>query len=139
LPAGRVFQAGTLSGNPLATAAGCATLLTLRDDPPYERLETLSARLEVGLRNAAIAAGVAHQFARVGSMMTLFFADEPISDWTTASRCDTKRFAKYFWGMLDRGIYLPCSQYEALFVSAAHSEADVDATIEAAREALTIL
>jgi glutamate-1-semialdehyde 2,1-aminomutase len=74
--------------------------------------------------------------ARVGSMMTLFFADEPVTDWPTASRCDTQRFSKWFWGMLDRGVYLPCSQYEALFVSAAHSEADIDSTIAAAREAL---
>jgi glutamate-1-semialdehyde 2,1-aminomutase len=139
LPAGKVFQAGTLSGNPLATAAGCATLRVLRDDSPYERLERLSARLEAGLRRAATELGVVHQFARVGSTMTFFFAAERVSDWTTASRCDTKRFAKYFWGMLDRGIYLPCSQYEALFVSAAHSEADVDATVAAAREAMVRL
>jgi glutamate-1-semialdehyde 2,1-aminomutase len=135
LPAGKVFQAGTLSGNPLATAAGCATLRSLRDDPPYERLETLSARLEKGLRNAAAAAGVPHQFARAGSMMTFFFAAEPVVDWTTASRCDTARFAQFFWELLDRGIYLPCSQFEALFVSAAHTEADIDATTAAAREA----
>jgi glutamate-1-semialdehyde 2,1-aminomutase len=135
LPAGKVFQAGTLSGNPLATAAGCATLRALRDDPPYDRLEQLSAQLERGLRAAA--AGVAHQFARVGSMMTLFFAAEPVTDWATASRCDTARFARWFWGMLDRGIYLPCSQFEALFISAAHTEADIDATIAAARKSLT--
>jgi glutamate-1-semialdehyde 2,1-aminomutase len=72
--------------------------------------------------------------ARVGSMMTLFFNPESVRDWDSASRCDTTRFARYFWGMLERGIYLPCSQFEALFVSAAHSEADVDATIAAARE-----
>jgi glutamate-1-semialdehyde 2,1-aminomutase len=138
LPVGKVFQAGTLSGNPLATAAGIATLRALRDDPPYERLEQLSARLESGLRAAAAAAGIAHQFARVGSMMTLFFAADPISDWTTASRSDTSRFAKYFWGMLDRGVYLPCSQYEALFVSAAHTEADIDATVAAAGETFSL-
>jgi len=137
LPAGKVFQAGTLSGNPLATAAGCATLRTLRDDPPYARLEQLGARLEAGLRAAATAANVPCQIARVGSMMTLFFAREPVTDWDSASRCDTTRFARYFWGMLDRGVYLPCSQYEAMFVSAAHTEADVDATIAAARETLT--
>lgn len=135
LPAGKVFQAGTLSGNPLATAAGCAMLRLLRDDPPYERLEQLSARLEVGLRAAASATGVPHQFARVGSMMTLFFAAAPVKDWPTASRCDTARFGRWFWGLLDRGVYLPCSQFEALFVSAAHSEADIDATLAAAREA----
>lgn len=136
LPAGKVFQAGTLSGNPLATAAGCATLRVLRDDPPYDRLEQLGARLEKGLHEAASAAGVAHHVARCGSMMTLFFAAEPVVDWPTASRADTARFARYFWGMLDRGVYLPCSQYEALFVSAAHTEADIGATVAAATEAL---
>jgi glutamate-1-semialdehyde 2,1-aminomutase len=136
LPAGKVFQAGTLSGNPLATAAGCAMLRALRDNSPYERLEKLSTQLEGGLREAAKSAGVPHQMARVGSMMTLFFANEPVRDWPTASRCDTERFGKWFWGMLDRGVYLPCSQYEALFVSAAHEEADIDATVAAAREAL---
>ncbi len=136
LPAGKVFQAGTLSGNPLATAAGGATLRALRDDLPYERLERLTARLEAGLRAAASAAGVTHQIARVGSMMTLFFSAVPVTDWPSASRCDTARFARWFWEMLDRGVYLPCSQYEALFVSAAHTEADIDATIAAAREAL---
>jgi glutamate-1-semialdehyde 2,1-aminomutase len=137
LPAGKVFQAGTLSGNPLATAAGCAMLRALRDDPPYERLEQLSAQLEAGLRDAATTAGVTHQFARVGSMMTLFFAAGPVTDWDSASRCDTARFGRYFWGMMNRGVYLPCSQYEAMFVAAAHTEADIDATIAAAREALT--
>jgi glutamate-1-semialdehyde 2,1-aminomutase len=136
LPAGKVFQAGTLSGNPLATAAGCATLRILRDDPPYARLEQLSARLEAGLRSAAEKARIAHQFTRVGSMMTLFFSTEPVTDWPTASRCDTTRFSRWFWQMLDRGVYLPCSQFEALFVSAAHDESQVDATIEAANEAL---
>ena len=136
LPAGKVFQAGTLSGNPLATAAGSATLRVLRDDPPYGRLDALGARLETGLRAAAVEAGITHQLNRVGSMMTLFFAAEPVIDWDTASRCDTARFARYFWAMLDRGVYLPCSQYEALFVSAAHTEADIDATIAAARNAL---
>src|SRR3954454_22256635 len=92
LPAGKVFQAGTLSGNPLATAAGCAMLRALRNDPPYERLEKLSARVEAGLRDAANTGEVSYQVARVGSMMTLFFADEPIRDWPSASRCDTKRF-----------------------------------------------
>ena len=139
LPAGKVFQAGTLSGNPLATAAGCATLRALRDDPPYERLEQLSARLEAGLHEAATAAGVAHQLARVGSMLTLFFSDEPVIDWPSASRCDTARFARWFWGMLERGVYLPCSQFEALFVSAAHTEADIDATVAAARAVMKII
>ena len=136
LPAGDVFQAGTLSGNPLATAAGCATLRVLQEDSPYARLEELSACLEAGLRQAAESAGVPHTVARAGSMMTLFFHEAPITDWSVASQCDTERYARYFWGMLNRGIYLPCSQYEALFVSAAHTETDIDETIAAAREAL---
>jgi glutamate-1-semialdehyde 2,1-aminomutase len=136
LPAGKVFQAGTLSGNPLATAAGIAMLKTLRDTNPYPRLEQLSARLAKGLHEAAAAAKVPHTIARVGSMLTLFFSAELVTDWPMASRCDTKRFAQYFWKLIDRGVYMPCSQFEALFVSAAHSEADIDATIAAAREAL---
>jgi glutamate-1-semialdehyde 2,1-aminomutase len=136
LPAGKVFQAGTLSGNPLATAAGSAMLRVLKERPPYELLERLSARLEAGLRAAALKAGVPHTISRVGSMLTLFFHDAPINGWRTASQCDTKRFARYFWALLDRGIYMPCSQYEALFVSSAHTEADIDATVSAAGEAL---
>jgi len=139
LPVGKVFQAGTLSGNPVATAAGIATLKVLRDEPPYDRLEQLSARLESGLHQAAQRAGVAHSTARVGSMMTLFFAAEPVSDWTSASRCDTQAFARFFWGLIDRGVYMPCSQFEALFVSAAHTESDVDATVEAAGDVLANL
>jgi len=136
LPAGEVFQAGTLSGNPLATAAGSAMLAELRENPPYQRLERLGARLAAGLHQVAEAAGMPHTIARVGSMMTLFFHAEIISNWELASRCDTDRYGRYFWGMLDRGIYLPCSQYEALFLSTAHTEADIDRTIEAAEEVL---
>jgi glutamate-1-semialdehyde 2,1-aminomutase len=136
LPAGKVFQAGTLSGNPLATAAGSAMLRVLKERPPYDALERLSARLEAGLRAAATKAGVPHTITRVGSMLTLFFHDEPIGGWRTASKCDTQRFAKYFWALLDRGIYMPCSQYEALFVSSMHTEGEIDATVAAAEEAL---
>ena len=136
LPAGEVFQAGTLSGNPLATAAGCATLEVLKSDPPYEKLDELAARLEAGLRAAATAAGVPHTIARVGSMMTLFFHAEPINAWPAASRCDTDAFARCFWGLLERGSYLPCSQYEAMFVSTAHGEGDIDQTIAAATDLL---
>jgi glutamate-1-semialdehyde 2,1-aminomutase len=137
LPSGKVFQAGTLSGNPLATAAGIATLKQLRDQPPYERLESLSARLAKGLSEAATGAGVPHTLARAGSMMTLFFQGQPVNDWPSAAKCDTKAFARYFWRLLERGVYMPCSQYEALFVSAAHSESDIDQTIAAAGEALS--
>ncbi|MBL7037192.1 MAG: glutamate-1-semialdehyde 2,1-aminomutase [Pirellulaceae bacterium] len=136
LPAGKVFQAGTLSGNPVATASGIATLKALRDDSPYERLEELGARLAAGLDSAAGDAGIPHTLTRVGSMMTLFFNPDPVTDWDVAAKCDKERFAKYFWGLIDSGVYMPCSQYEALFVSAAHSEEDIDATIDAAREVL---
>jgi glutamate-1-semialdehyde 2,1-aminomutase len=139
LPAGRVFQAGTLSGNPLATAAGIATLQLLRDHPPYVQLEALGARLERGLHCAASDAGIPHQIARVGSMMTFFFNPTVVIDWETASRSDTAGYSKYFWGLLDRGVYMPCSQYEALFISAAHREADIDATVGAAAEAFSDL
>ena len=137
LPAGKVFQAGTLSGNPVATAAGIATLQTLRDEPPYAFLEQVSARLAAGLDAAASAAGVPHTVARVGSMMTLFFNPEPVTDWDVASRCDLPRFARYFWGLIDRGVYMPCSQFEALFVSAAHTVADIEATVGAVQAALS--
>jgi len=139
LPVGKVFQAGTLSGNPLAMAAGIATLRELKDHPPYERLERLSDMLASGLDEAAAAAGVPHTLGRVGSMMTLFFNPDPVADWDAAARCDTKKFAAYFWGLIERGVYMPCSQYEALFVSAAHTEGDIDATVEAAVEALDAL
>ena len=136
LPAGKVFQAGTLSGNPLATAAGIATLEVLKEESPYERLEQLSAQLERGLAEAATAAGVPHTIARVGSMMTLFFHGEPVTSWDVAAKADTARFGRYFWQLIERGVYMPCSQYEALFVSAAHSEADIAATVDAAKAAL---
>jgi len=141
LPAGKVFQAGTLSGNPLAVAAGTATLEELRDRSPYADLDRLGGRLEAGFRRAAADAGVTAWVARVGSMMTIFFqrGDEPVpvSGWKTASQSDTARYAAFFWGMIDRGIYLPCSQYEALFFSTCHTENDIDRTIAAAVETLT--
>jgi glutamate-1-semialdehyde 2,1-aminomutase len=140
LPAGKVFQAGTLSGNPLAVAAGPATLEELRDHPPYAALDRHGARLEAGFRAAAEKAGVTAWVARVGSMMTMFFqqgpAAVPVTGWKTASLSDTARYADFFWKMIDRGIYLPCSQYEALFFSSAHTDADIDRTIKAAEESL---
>ncbi len=134
MPAGPVFQAGTLSGNPLAMAAGIATLRELKENPPYARLEQLGRTLEAGLKQAA--AGVPHQLARVGSMWTLFFAPEPVMDYDSARKADTARFARFFWAMMERGVYLPCSQFEAAFLSAAHTEEQVRETIAAAREAL---
>ncbi|HUG66805.1 MAG TPA: glutamate-1-semialdehyde 2,1-aminomutase [Pirellulaceae bacterium] len=133
LPAGKVFQAGTLSGNPIATAAGIATLTTLRDEDPYPRLEKLSARLADGLLRAAASIDVPHSLTRVGSMLTLFFNGQSVTNWDSASKSDTAKFGKFFWGLIDRGVYLPCSQYEAMFVSAAHTEADIDNTVEAAK------
>lgn len=134
LPEGKVFQAGTLSGNPLAMAAGFATLTTLRDDPPYDRLEQLGAELAHGLSQSAAGIGLAHSIGRVGSMMTLFFNSEPVGDWPAASGCDTQEFSRYFWGLMDRGVYMPCSQFEALFISAAHTSTDIQATVDAATE-----
>ena len=137
LPAGKVFQAGTLSGNPIATAAGIAMLKALRDQAPYERLESISQRLESGLAAAAKETKIDFSINRVGSMMTLFFNPNPVTDWQSASQCDTEKFAKYFWGMIDQGVYMPCSQYEALFISNAHTEQDIDNTIEAAKAVLS--
>ena len=135
-PAGPIYQAGTLSGNPLAVAAGLATLRILRDEPPYERLEILSARLAEGLDRAATDAGVPHVVQRVGSMLTLFFRPGPVWDYDDAKGSDTALFGRFFWEMLARGVYLPCSQFEAAFVSSSHTEAEIDHTIEAAGEAL---
>ena len=132
LPAGDVFQAGTLSGNPLATAAGNAILRELADPVVYERLEMLGAQLHKGLDRAA--EKIPHSIARVGSMLTLFFHPEPVTNWAQAEQCDTKQFARYFHGMLQRGVYLPCSQYEAMFISNAHTIEDIEATIAAAEE-----
>ena len=129
-PAGPIYQAGTLSGNPLAVAAGLAMLRHLEQHPEiYDQLEARAARL-----CAAPPQGVTVN--RVGAMFTFFFTDGPVTDWESAKKCDTARFGKFFRGMLDRGIYLAPSQFEAAFLSAAHSEEDIDATIAAAREAL---
>ena len=107
LPAGKVFQAGTLSGNPLAAAAGIATLKILRDTNPYPQLQRLSERLAKGLAEAAASAGIPASVGMCGAMMTLFFSPDPVVDWPTASKCDTKRYARYFWGLIERGIYMP--------------------------------
>ncbi len=136
LPAGEVFQAGTLSGNPVATAAGIATLTVLRDTDPYQDLERLSTRLANGLEQAAATAGIPLSIGRCGPMMTFFFSARPVTDWDAATRCDTRRYAQFFWAMIERGIYLPCSQYEALFISTAHSEHDIETTVAAARQAM---
>lgn len=135
-PVGPVYQAGTLSGNPVAMACGLATLKVLKETNPYPRLEQETKRLCDGLSAAAKSANLPHTVAQCGSMFTLFFQGEPVTNYTIAAKSDTARFAKYFWGMIDRGVYLPCSQFEANFVSAAHAPADIETTIAAAREVL---
>jgi glutamate-1-semialdehyde 2,1-aminomutase len=136
-PSGPVYQAGTLSGNPLAMAAGFETLTVLMEDPAiYQRLEEMSKRLASGLQEIIERAGLPLTQNRVGSMATLFFTPTRVRDYATALTADTKRFALYFQEMLARGIYLAPSQFEAGFVSIAHTEADIDATVEAARGAL---
>jgi glutamate-1-semialdehyde 2,1-aminomutase len=136
LPAGPVFQAGTLSGNPVAMAAGIATLRELREKAPYGELDRLGKLLAEGLRQAATEAGVPHTLQQVGSMWTLFFTDGPVTDYESAKKADTARFARFFWAMMDRGFYLPCSQFEAAFNSVLHTEERIRETIAAAREAL---
>src|SRR6185312_2613690 len=135
-PLGPVYQAGTLSGNPLAMAAGVATLKHLQKSKKeiYAGLDRLSGMLVDGVLAAAQNAGVTICANRVGSMFTWFFAVGPVSDWDSASKCDTAAFGKFFRSMLDAGIYLPPSQFEAIFLSAAHTREDVSKTIEAAQK-----
>jgi len=135
-PLGGVYQAGTLSGNPLAMAAGIETLTLLQAPGFYDELDAKSARLAEGLRQAAAAARVLVQLNRVGSMLTGFFTATPVQDYATAKTSDTQRYGRFFQAMLERGVSLAPSQFEAAFVSAAHTATDLDATLAAAREAL---
>jgi len=136
-PLGPVYQEGTLSGNPLAMAAGIATLRYLRSNKStvYTGLELRAAELTEGVLAAAKNAGVPLCCNRVGSMFTWFFTEGPVADWTSASKCDTKAFARFFHAMLDHGVYLPPSQFEAAFLSTAHTEKDIHHTIAAAKQA----
>jgi glutamate-1-semialdehyde 2,1-aminomutase len=134
-PDGPVYQAGTLSGNPLAMAAGAKVLELLAQPGLYATLEARSARLEEGLKRAARDAGTTVSVNRVGSMITVFFCAGPVTDYTTAKQSDTKRFARFFHAMLARGVYLPPAQFEAAFVSLAHGEAEIDETLAAAAAA----
>jgi glutamate-1-semialdehyde 2,1-aminomutase len=138
-PLGPVYQAGTLSGNPLAMRAGLATLPKLEAPGFYEAVNRRTQRLAEGLRNELKETGVAGQVNVAGSLLTLFFCGQPVRNYDDAKKSDTKKFAKFFQEMLERGIFLPPSQYEALFVSAAHTDADIDCTIAAARESLAAL
>lgn len=139
LPAGKVFQAGTLSGNPVAVAAGSTTLRLLKNDPPYEYLERIGKRLASGLDQAASDAGIPHVVQSVGSMITLFFNPDPVNNWDDADRSDREMFGRYFWGLIGEGHYMPCSQFEALFLSRLHTEAMIDETIDAAKRVLGTL
>jgi glutamate-1-semialdehyde 2,1-aminomutase len=135
VPLGPVYQAGTLSGNPVAVAAGTATLRQLSSPGVYDALDAMAAHLEAGLREAARAAGVSCSVARVASMLTVFFTPEPPRDYAEAARADVAAFARFFHAMLDRGILLPPSQFEAWFISLAHTREDIDRTVEASRDA----
>jgi glutamate-1-semialdehyde 2,1-aminomutase len=137
-PAGDVYQAGTLSGNPLATAAGLATLGLLHDDA-YAQLDATTERLAAGLGAAAAEAGVPVQVSHTTGLLTVFFSEKPVRDYDDARACDTDRHATFCRAMLERGVYLPPSQFEAWFPSLAHSGAHVERTIEAAAEAFAVL
>lgn len=134
-PAGPVYQAGTLSGNPMAMAAGIATLRTLREGGIYQLLESLAAELAAGLEDAARHAEAEVTINRVGSLMTVFFTGTPVTDYASARTSDTARYGRFFHAMLDRGVYLAPSQFEAAFVSAAHGSAELSQTIDTARQA----
>jgi glutamate-1-semialdehyde 2,1-aminomutase len=135
-PLGPVYQAGTLSGNPLAMRAGLASLEQLEKHGTYDGLSKKAARLVEGFRSALKDSGVPGQVNSCGSLVTLFFAEEPVRDFAGAKKSDTRRFAAFFGEMLNRGIFLPPSQFEALFISTAHTNDDIDRTIEACRESL---
>jgi glutamate-1-semialdehyde 2,1-aminomutase len=135
-PEGPVYQAGTLSGNPLATAAGIAMLKALQEPGVYEYLEARSTQLEAGIAAALDATGVTGCVTRVGSMVGFFFAEPPIRNYDDACKSDTQRYARFFHGLLSRGVYFPPSQFETFFVSVAHTEADIEQTVTAIRDAL---
>ncbi|HEX7102537.1 MAG TPA: glutamate-1-semialdehyde 2,1-aminomutase [Nitrolancea sp.] len=135
-PLGPVYQAGTLAGNPLAMQAGIATLELLRNGKAYETLDALGAKLEAGMRTAAEAAALPLTVNRVGSMLTGFFVDGPVTDYASATAADTERYARYHGEMLHRGIYLAPSQFESAFVSLAHTDADLEQTAAASSDAM---
>jgi glutamate-1-semialdehyde 2,1-aminomutase len=138
-PVGSIYQAGTLSGNPLAMTAGLVTLRRLRDSSIYRTLEERSAKLCNGVADAAAAAGVEVTTNRVGSMWTSFFTNEPVTNWESANKSDRARYGRFFHAMLNEGVYLAPSQFEAGFVSITHTDAIIDQTIEAARKAFQAL
>ncbi len=138
-PEGPIYQSGTLSGNPLAVAAGMACLRALSAPGTYERLDQIGRELEAGLRGEARGAGVVIHINRVGSMFTVFFSDSPVYDYTTAKKADTARYGRFFHAMLEQGVYLPPSQFEAAFISLAIAEPEVEHVLRAARKAFASL
>ncbi len=139
-PLGKVYQAGTLSGNPLAMAAGIATFEAMNETPDlYDVLEARTAQLEEGLREGANEAGLTTTINRIGSMITVFFTDQEVTDFESASTTDTDLFRRWFHGLLSRGIYWPASNYEAAFLSYAHTEEDIARMVEAGRESFVDL
>ena len=138
-PLGGVYQAGTLSGNPLAVTAGIETLKIMNNPGSYERLNEMGGRLVDGLRKAIQDTQIQACVNQLGSMITVFFGVDQVRDYDTAVNCDTKMFARYFHGMIERGIYLPPSQFEAAFVSLSHGESEIDETIFAAKEVMQTL
>jgi glutamate-1-semialdehyde 2,1-aminomutase len=138
-PSGPVYQAGTLSGNPLAVTAGIATLKQLQVRGVYKKLEENSAALAKGIGDAAKSAGIPLTQTRVGSMLTAFFTSGPVFDWSTVRQSDTKQYGQFFHQMLEQGIYLAPSQFEAAFLSTAHTSADIEKTIRAAHAAFKSL
>jgi len=138
-PAGTIYQAGTLSGNPLAVTAGLTTLRRLKDEAVYQQLERATTKLCEGMTQAARDAGIETVTNRVGSMFTTFFTNEAVTDWTSANRSDRELYARFFHAMLENGIYLAPSQFEAGFMSLAHTDELIDKTIEAARTAFAVV
>ena len=142
-PAGKVYQAGTLSGNPLATAAGIATLSEIESDPEfYSKIDRATTRLTEGLQSIAQRVGFKVSTPHIGGMATLFFLsdeDSAVTNWTSASRCNRALFAKFFWNLIERGVYFPCSQFETMFTSIEHTDEVIDATLEGAAAAFNDL
>jgi glutamate-1-semialdehyde 2,1-aminomutase len=136
-PTGSIYQAGTLSGNPVCVAAGIATLKLLKSQDPYPRLTRLTQQLCNEISGALQKAGVPHTINHIGSMFTLFFNPHPVTDYASATKSDTNRYAKYFKAMLKAGVYLPPSQFEACFISTEHSQKSLDKTVAAVRKTIT--
>jgi glutamate-1-semialdehyde 2,1-aminomutase len=136
-PSGAVYQAGTLSGNPLAMSAGIATLKVLQKEGIWEQMDASANRIVSGIEKVAMQARINVEITRVGTLFSVFFTDQHVTDWNSASSCDTNLFSKYFLAMLENGVYLPPSQFEANFVSLAHSNEIIEKTLRAAERSFS--